>query len=490
MQPWSWNWPTGSPGNWFPGSGARLTDNQVTPGVLGLNLSFFAPTVTVASGAWAPTDLGSALKAWYKADAGVLARTAAQTTAANSESLSHSGTAALRAQSGTGGWYRCGWLYLTNTGTRRVLQSCLSGNDGYLVEVTAGDVLKVSAGTGAAVVTATHGTALSAATWYFWSAKYDGTNVSIGLNGGTYVDALLSTYSPGSAAWYVGADVTPANFWNGAQQEILGDNGDLSGANLAILYAAGAGIASTGTALGAWWFPLHENSGTRTDVRAGAIVLTDNNTVTAADGKVSYAAADGDAVWKWQDQSGLGIDMVQATHAAKPIYKTSIVNSLPVVRFDGTDDYLVYASAPWSTSTSWGAFLVGKLIAGANAAAFALNGVTGASGWGIGTVSSGKRNLLSAGIGFMLDGTKTNNFEKSVATRNSTGPVWALRVNGADQALTPNNTSMTVPATEARLGYHNGYANVDIAEFFTTNTLPSAGDITSMEDYGTSRYAL
>ncbi len=50
--------------------------------------------------------------------------------------------------------------------------------------------------------------------------------------------------------------------------------------------------------------------------------------------------SDGDPVAQWDDLSGNTRHLVQATGAAKPTYKTAIVNGLPVVRFDGVDDYL------------------------------------------------------------------------------------------------------------------------------------------------------
>ena len=49
---------------------------------------------------------------------------------------------------------------------------------------------------------------------------------------------------------------------------------------------------------------------------------------------------DGDPVTTWSDQSGNGYDGTQATVAHKPTYKTAILNGLPVVRFDGSDDHL------------------------------------------------------------------------------------------------------------------------------------------------------
>jgi hypothetical protein len=59
--------------------------------------------------------------------------------------------------------------------------------------------------------------------------------------------------------------------------------------------------------------------------------------------------ADGDPVTTWTDSSGNAFNPAQATTAKKPLYKTSILNGLPIVRFDGIDDVLLNASVNWTT---------------------------------------------------------------------------------------------------------------------------------------------
>lgn len=56
------------------------------------------------------------------------------------------------------------------------------------------------------------------------------------------------------------------------------------------------------------------------------------------------AGADDDPVTTWPDVSGSGNDAGQATAGAKPTYKTNILNGKPVVRFDGTADFMSLAS--------------------------------------------------------------------------------------------------------------------------------------------------
>lgn len=51
----------------------------------------------------------------------------------------------------------------------------------------------------------------------------------------------------------------------------------------------------------------------------------------------SLTASDGDLIASWTDESGNSNTPVQATAGAKPTYKVSQVNGLPVLRFDGGD---------------------------------------------------------------------------------------------------------------------------------------------------------
>lgn len=57
----------------------------------------------------------------------------------------------------------------------------------------------------------------------------------------------------------------------------------------------------------------------------------------------SLSLADGDPVATWADQSGNGLDATEADSAKRPVYKASILNGQPVVRFDGSNDRLVIA---------------------------------------------------------------------------------------------------------------------------------------------------
>jgi hypothetical protein len=64
------------------------------------------------------------------------------------------------------------------------------------------------------------------------------------------------------------------------------------------------------------------------------------------------SASDADKIATWADSSGNGRDAAQATADSKPEFKTNIVNGLPVLRFDGTDDYMTISDFVFSVGVN------------------------------------------------------------------------------------------------------------------------------------------
>lgn len=61
--------------------------------------------------------------------------------------------------------------------------------------------------------------------------------------------------------------------------------------------------------------------------------------------------SDADPVGTWSDESGASNDLT-STGANRPTYKTNIQNTLPAVRFDGTDDWMDVGTGAVSTTTA------------------------------------------------------------------------------------------------------------------------------------------
>ena len=64
----------------------------------------------------------------------------------------------------------------------------------------------------------------------------------------------------------------------------------------------------------------------------------------------SAATADGDPVGEWQDQSGSALHVTQGTAGNRPTLQLSELYGRPVLRFDGTNDYLQAAAAALRTN--------------------------------------------------------------------------------------------------------------------------------------------
>lgn len=86
---------------------------------------------------------------------------------------------------------------------------------------------------------------------------------------------------------------------------------------------------------------------------------TDDSTLRAWWHAPDLAQADASAVSSWLDRSGNTYTLTQGVSGNRPTYKTGIQNGLDVVRFDGSSDALVIASAlglstqPFTTVGVW-----------------------------------------------------------------------------------------------------------------------------------------
>lgn len=95
---------------------------------------------------------------------------------------------------------------------------------------------------------------------------------------------------------------------------------------------------------------------TPTSLSGGTAIWLDANT--------HAGTADGTAMAQWNDTSGNAKHATQSSGSLKPLFKTGIQNSLPVFRFDGTDDLMTtpssgIASLPFSF---FGVYKVSNLV--------------------------------------------------------------------------------------------------------------------------------
>lgn len=246
---------------------------------------------------------------------------AADFEAGSSQYFTRASTAILR---GGATWYRCGWIKLESTGVVHTILTTLSGNDGHAVRVTSGNVLEVEVGTGSATNTATHATTLSAATWYFWEAQYDGTDVGIALNGGAFTTTTTS-FSAGTAAFRIGSTVAGGSYFDGLQQMVGGGDGNPSAGERSNIYNAGSGVTRSTLEselddVAGFIFPLHERTGAAVDT-VGALELTRTNSPTVAVGKIEDTCVDRAPCKKWEERTANGDDLTQSNIVYQPEWR-------------------------------------------------------------------------------------------------------------------------------------------------------------------------
>lgn len=195
--------------------------------------------------------------------------------------------------------------------------------------------------------------------------------------------------------------------------------------------------------------------------------------------------ADGASIQTWNDGSGQGNDLTQATSGKRPLYKTNIVNGLPVVRFDGIDDFLAIAFAA-SIAPPFTLVIVAKLrsawSAGNNAIADGGGGLNNYLFRATNNTSLYLNRVISTQIG------------PATVTTNSWMYISAV-VNGASSSLRGNGgtaatgTLSGVNLTGFRLGSRDDdaeHGDVDIAEVL----LRTGTSYTDMQDYVKAKYGL
>ncbi len=95
--------------------------------------------------------------------------------------------------------------------------------------------------------------------------------------------------------------------------------------------------------------------------------------------RTSAVTTDAQTLGAWDDRSGTANHVIQATAGKRPTYKTAILNSRPIVRFDG-GDVLALGSATGLDSASFTYLAVAKKSVAATGQTLGVLGSTGGSG--------------------------------------------------------------------------------------------------------------
>jgi hypothetical protein len=172
---------------------------------------------------------------------------------------------------------------------------------------------------------------------------------------------------------------------------------------------------------------------------------------------------DGEAVSEWLDGYG-SYDLVQATGSKQPIYKRDIQNHRPIVRFDGSNDFLRSASFA-ALAQQCTVFIVGKHD-NATASQIWFDGIGGSN-----------RQLVFSNV---TDGVLVINAGTSLNSATDVGTsfvVLSAVFNAGSSAIYKNGTSVASGAAGSQVltGYTLGSAYDD--------SLPFDGDIAEVLVY-------
>jgi len=192
-----------------------------------------------------------------------------------------------------------------------------------------------------------------------------------------------------------------------------------------------------------------------------------------------------DFVSLWEDQSGNSNDAAQASGGNKPLWVDTVLNSLPIMRFDGSNDWFTiansvtigtifvvskYDTTPFATQAG----LIGVNAAVASAPYHILTGVAG-------TTSFYSNSLYSLLVSQIYNaGVLTDDYAPLTT--------WKITHGTANATYFPPTafTNMHI----ARNEFNGAFWDGDIAEIICYDTVLSAPNIASVVNYLNTKYGL
>lgn len=130
-------------------------------------------------------------------------------------------------------------------------------------------------------------------------------------------------------------------------------------------------------------------------------------------------------VFEWQDQSGNGNDVVQATDSRKPALTAAYQNGLDAITGDGVNDFLAHATSATFPGTGFSLFLV----LGAVQNAFVAGGPSGSDNL-IQRNNPSKTRIKESGTGLIFDAGSWPTADATLVEFHATGSATVSFVNG------------------------------------------------------------
>lgn len=206
---------------------------------------------------------------------------------------------------------------------------------------------------------------------------------------------------------------------------------------------------------------------------------------------------DGDPISQWDDSSGNGRHVTQGTGSDQPTYKTNILNGQPVVRFDGSNDFLV-SSALISSMIAASAYTIFAVvtpttISSNNALSYQNDAAYADTG---GFFALTFKSTPTAHV-FNWDGNEDTTSVSITAatpvllmTRHDSGNLYISKNGETEASVASGNTSTLTGALRVGRNYQSEFLQGDIAELLIYNVVLSASDRNAILYYLGYKYGL
>ena len=196
----------------------------------------------------------------------------------------------------------------------------------------------------------------------------------------------------------------------------------------------------------------------------------------------------GNTISTWSDSSGNNRNVTQATPANQPTFQANVLNTYPVVRFNGSSNTMTSAATAIDLTSGGSMFLVTRINNTNPMGIFYYNGGTNGSfmDWymGGGQARWEKGDTSPSNIASIYGNLSTNQFALLSGLDNK------LYINGAFQGQSSASSYYSLSTNAITLGNYGGYYSGDLAEIVIYNKVLSSADRQVVEKYLNQKYSL
>jgi hypothetical protein len=196
------------------------------------------------------------------------------------------------------------------------------------------------------------------------------------------------------------------------------------------------------------------------------------------------ATADAAPVGGWVDQSGSGNDLLQATAGLRPTLQTGELDTRPVIRFDGSDDFLEATFGAASAQPNH-LFIVVKQLAADPGVSTVFDSST-ANGQRLYAADADTYEMFAGGSGPTRD-FGTTDFMLIEALFTGAGSTLIID-GGAAGTGNPGAGTLAGLCLGAAGGGGGGFSNQDVAEVLAVGDPVTGDNLTNLRSYFATRF--